>query len=181
MGVKIECKGCENIPKHHKILLLSNHQSNIDIPVLIAVIPKLFGFLAKQELMKVYILRIWIKALGSVYIKRQSRRSTWEAFEKTIEKASDGHPMLIFPEGTRSKKRAPNAFHLGFLRYLSRDISIVPVSISGSYLCYEADKRFKPGTVKVHIHPPMHLECEDKEEIKAFAEKVEHQIKSALY
>jgi len=84
--------------------------------VLIAATPILFGFLAKQELMKVYILRIWIKALGSVYIKRQSRRSTWEAFEKAIEKAEKGHPMLIFPEGTRSKKTKTKRFPFGFFK-----------------------------------------------------------------
>lgn len=178
MGVRVECSGLDNIPDHQQILLLSNHQSNIDIPVLIAVTPILFGFLAKQELMKVYILRIWIKALGSVYIKRQSRRSTWEAFEKTIEKAENAHPMLIFPEGTRSKKQEPNAFHLGFLRYLSPKISIVPVSISGSYLCYEAENRFKPGRVKVHFHPPVHLESEDKTKVKDFAQKIETRMTS---
>ena len=48
-GVKLEVKGKENLPKTNQVAFISNHQSYLDIPILLAAIPKFMGFIAKKE------------------------------------------------------------------------------------------------------------------------------------
>lgn len=49
-GSTVEVKGLENVPKDKPVLVVSNHQSNMDIPVLLGYLNKPIGFVSKAEI-----------------------------------------------------------------------------------------------------------------------------------
>lgn len=155
-NVRLIKQGTENIPSSNRVAFVTNHQSYFDIPILIVTIPKLLGFIAKAELGKVPIMNMWMKAIGCIFIERKKASESLNKSKKRIEQAAQGEPVVLFPEGTRSKGPQLGRFKTGSLQILlSTDLMIVPVSISGSYKLLEAQGRIKSGTVYVTFHPPV--------------------------
>ena len=103
MYFKLNIKGTENIPPYGEgIILISNHQSNLD-PVMLGLgikNRKLF-FMAKQELFKVPILSPIIKKLGAFPVNRGSK--DLGAIKKAETIVNSGRILAMFPEGGRSK------------------------------------------------------------------------------
>lgn len=175
LGGKVEVIGAENIPDDdRRICFVSNHQSYLDIPLIVSYIPILTGFITKIELKKVPILRSWIRALGCVYIDRSNARSQLKAILDGVEKLKQGHPLVIFPEGTRSKSEEFGTFKSGSMKLATKSKSIiVPLTISGTYRLLENTERSRlREPVRLLIHPPIPTENLDAQELKEIPEKV---------
>ena len=134
LGGRVTVIGKENIPlDERRICFVSNHQSYADIPLLVSYIPILAGFVAKQELTRIPILNSWMKALGCVFIDRSSARSSIKAIFDGVASIKAGHPLFIFPEGTRSKSREFGEFKAGSLKLATRAKAIIiPITIDGT-------------------------------------------------
>ncbi|WP_241494389.1 lysophospholipid acyltransferase family protein [Bacillus coahuilensis] len=168
VSAKVMVEGEENIPSGG-VLFVSNHVGNFDIPTLMASIEKPFGFLSKVEVKKLPLIRDWMEEMNCVFIDRSDRRQSVKAIRECGALLKDGHSLLIFPEGTRSKGRDVAPFKAGSLR-LAKDgqVPIVPIAITGTADLLEKNKwGIRPGTVQVRIlpHIPVSevLELESKE------------------
>jgi len=176
-GVKVVVQGIENIPSSNRVAFVTNHQGYFDIPILISTIPKLLGFIAKAELGKVPIVNIWMKAIGCIFIERKKASESLNKTRARIEQAQQGEPVVLFPEGTRSKGPRLGRFKTGSLQILlSTDLMIVPVSVSGSYHLLEEKNKLKRGTVHVTFHPPIH----GNEVTEKNAKDVIHQLRKTI-
>ncbi|MGM9922227.1 MAG: lysophospholipid acyltransferase family protein [Bhargavaea sp.] len=135
------------------VLFVSNHEGNFDIPVLIAHLPKPFGFMSKEEVRKLPVIRDWMEEMNCVFIDRSDRRSAIRSIRGMAEKLRSGHSMLIFPEGTRSRGKDPRDFKTGFVRIAEEGgVPIVPVAIHGTSEIMEQNKnRIRPATVTVDV------------------------------
>ncbi|NBG87030.1 lysophospholipid acyltransferase family protein [Isachenkonia alkalipeptolytica] len=155
-GCDLEIIGKENIPDQ-AALYVSNHQSYMDIPLLVHVLDQPLGFVAKKELRKVPIIGKWIYFTESVFIDRKDIRQSLRAINDASKKIKDGHSMVIFPEGTRSKSSEMNPFKPGSLKIAEKAKSyVVPVTIIDSYKLYEGNKsRVRPAKVKIVISKPL--------------------------
>ena len=128
----ISVVGVENLPEG-PVLFISNHEGNFDIPVLIANIPKPFGFISKVEVKKLPIIKDWMVEMNCVFIDRNDRRSAMGVLDDTVEKLHAGHSMIIFPEGTRSKGAGVQPFKSGFAKIAQEaGVPIVPIAIYGT-------------------------------------------------
>lgn len=181
-GSKVQVTGLEHIPADTgKICFVSNHQSYLDIPLIVAMVPRFMGFVAKAELEKIPLLHMWMEAMHCVYIKRDSPRSSIKAIIDGVQKIKDGHPLLIFPEGTRSKAPVPNAFHPGSVKLATRSQAIVvPISIQGTYKLLEKRERFWKDTIRLTFHPAVDVGKLSEEEIKELPEALFKTVQSAL-
>lgn len=180
-GVKLDVQGLDNLPATRKLAVVSNHQSYFDIPVLIVVMPFLLGFVAKKELGRIPIVNLWIGAMGCVLIDRKQPGRSLEKIRRRFAKAEKGYPVVLFPEGTRSRGACMGRFKTGSLQMLfSSDLQIVPVSISGSYRLLEEHNSLKKGTVRVTIHPPVTGHKEDEKNPKELVEQLRETIRSGL-
>ncbi len=158
-GIKLEVSGLEELPRTNNLCLVSNHQSYLDIPVIIAAIPKLWGFVAKVELARIPVLNLWMLAMDCVLINRSSSSTALEKIQKRVKKAEKGKPMVLFPEGTRGKGPDLGKFKTGGLHIvLDSTLVVLPVSINGTYPLLEKDGRLKKGKVKIQVHPPLDKE-----------------------
>jgi len=153
-GSKLQISGMENIPDCRTLCIIANHQSFLDIPVLLGWLRIPLGFIAKMELLKVPVISHWMKELNCVFINRKNARSAMTSFNESAETIKSGNPIVIFPEGTRSKSPKMGQFHTGSLKlaYIAK-ASILPVSINGTYRIWEENYRIRKSIVKLTIHP----------------------------
>lgn len=179
-GVKINVVGKENIPQHEKICFVSNHQSNYDIACVIVSLPMIIGFIAKVELQKYLPLRVWMDKIHCVFINRKKPKESIKKVEQRIADIQNDNPLLIFPEGTRSKSSEMHQFKTGSLKLLvEHQIEIVPITIQNSYLRYEKNKRISPGIINIIIHPSIKTNTRDIEP-SSFADELHKIIEGGL-
>ncbi len=105
-GAKIHTSGYENIPMDENVLFVSNHQSDFDIVLFLALSPIPIGFVAKIEMMKVPLLRTWMRHIQSIFIDRKDIRQTAKVMLSGIEilktYCASGFP---FPGGNAGEGR----------------------------------------------------------------------------
>lgn len=124
-------KGWDNVPVKGAYLLVSNHISNLDPPILGISTPRRLHFMAKIELFKNPLVGWWLRQLWAFPIKRGS--GDYGALKVALQLLKDGFPVLLFPEGTRrlDDRPLPAQAGAGFIA-LKSAVPIVPVYIKGS-------------------------------------------------
>jgi len=140
-GSKIELIGKENIPEDN-CLFVANHQSNFDIPIILSLIEKPMGFIAKKEVKKIPIINVWVSLIKSVYLDRNNIRNAVKAINQAIEYIKEGHSMFVFPEGTRSSDGKLGEFKAGSFKLATKPkVKIVPIVIIDSYKIMKKDRK----------------------------------------
>ena len=182
-GIKVKVFGKEHFKglSGKPLCVISNHQGLADIPVVIAWVPLLCGFIAKQELcyMPPFFAQMWY--LRCVLINRKSPRSSVKAIERGVRNIKNGYPMLIFPEGTRSRGPRMNEFKQGSLKLAIRSQAVIlPITINGSYKALEETGMAKAADIQVVIHEPLETKDMTKDELKDLHSRLEETIRSGL-
>lgn len=165
-GVTVEISGLEYLPEG-PVLFVSNHEGNFDIPVVIASVPKPFGFLSKVEVKKIPFISEWMEELNCVFIDRSNRKSALQSIQDSVDMLQQGHSLLLFPEGTRSKGNAMKPFKAGFVRIAERaQVPIVPIAIYGTSKAMEQNNnQIKPAHVKIQLLPVVELSEQPSERL----------------
>ncbi|MBM7703204.1 lysophospholipid acyltransferase family protein [Metabacillus iocasae] len=176
-GSTITVEGDAHIP-NGPVLFVSNHQGNFDVPVLLGFVEKPFGFFSKVEVKKIPFIPRWMEVMNCVFVDRSNRRQALQSIKESVALLKEGHSMVIFPEGTRSKGGPVAEFKTGGLRMaIDANVPIVPIAIEGTYKIMEQNKvGFKRANVTVSILEPItsHLKEEktDTKELAAHIQKV---------
>jgi 1-acyl-sn-glycerol-3-phosphate acyltransferase len=182
VGAKVNVIGKENIPQG-TCLYVGNHQGFFDIPIILESIGSPVGFIAKKELLKLKVLTYWMTQMHCVFMDRSNVRESIKAINEGIENLKNGHSLIIFPEGTRSKGPSIGEFKKGSLKLaLKSRVPIVPIAIDGSYKLREGNEksRIKPAEVKVTICKPIYTENLSREDQTNLAEIVKGVIASNI-
>lgn len=180
-GIKVKVSGLENLPETNNLCFVSNHQGAADIPLIVGFIPKKVGFIAKKELGRIPMLNVWMKALGCILIDRKDIRQSLKVIDRGVHQIEKGHPLVIFPEGTRSRKAVPGTFKPGAFKLLSGNFTLaVPLSISGTYRVMEERGIITPTSVTLTIHPAIDISKCSAKERKELPARIFEQIKTGL-
>lgn len=156
---KLIVEGKEHIPYGENIVVIANHQSNFDILSLIVAFGRLpIGFVAKKSLALPW-LKEWMEVIHCVFIDRSKPKETMTILMKeAIPQIKNGKPMVLFPEGTRSKSAVMNKMHAGGLIIAkSPKATILPVAVSNTF---KIAKNFpwKKTVVYIRIQEPIRFE-----------------------
>lgn len=181
-GSTVTVSGEENMPAG-PVLIVSNHQSNFDIPVLMSSLKKPAGFLSKVEVKKMPFLPQWMEAMNCVFVDRKNRRQAVLSLKEGTEKLKAGHSLIVFPEGTRTKGGDLAEFKTGALRMaVGAGVPIVPIAIDGTYEIMEKHGgwRFKPSDVKLTVCKPFTAEDYSGNDLKKTAEELRIVIAETL-
>lgn len=180
-GSKVLVEGRENLPDHRNICFISNHQGMFDIPLVLGFVGIPTGFIAKQELFRIPVLSHWMKEMPCVFIDRGSARKAIESFNTSAEVIKAGHPMVIFPEGTRSRSDRIGEFHQGSLKLPGMaGATIVPLVIKGSWRVFEIDKKIHAEELKLRILPPISPESDIYKDKRLLSEQLHHLLETNL-
>lgn len=158
--VDVDVEGAENIPENGPVVIFANHQGYADVLGLYLAIRKFqFGFVGKQEFKKIKAMDVAFNLTRSVFLHRGDARAALETIKTTTELLNDGFSLCVFPEGTRSRGPVPGEFKDGAFKFAQKaKVPVLPVTINDSYKMFEVDDSFHPCTVKVKIHPVVHIE-----------------------
>ena len=173
-GANIKIYGEENIPNDKNVLFISNHQSNFDIAIFIALIKKNVGFVAKVEMEKAPILSQWMKNIHCIFMDRNDIKKAAKTIIEGINLLKNGYSLVIFPEGTRSRCNKMGKFKAGSFKLATKSkTTIIPVTIDGSYKLMEGNNNIiKPDNVNIYIHKPIDVTKLSKEEINTLPKTV---------
>ena len=155
-GVRVRVRGAERLRGWRPALVMSNHQSHIDVPVLYQVIPAPLRMVAKQELARVPVWGAAMRAAGMIFVDRGDRARAIVSLELAKRQLAGGVNVWIAPEGTRSTDGALGPFKKGgFVLAEEVGAEIVPVTIDGTRRVLPAHSlRTSRGIeVTVTVHP----------------------------
>jgi 1-acyl-sn-glycerol-3-phosphate acyltransferase len=155
--IEVTVRGGSAVAWDKPLIVMANHQSFLDIPVLYAALPVPFGMLAKKELFRLPIFNSAMRALRCVPIDRGSRRQSFESLRRAAEMVQGGNSIVVFPEGTRSADGAIHHLKKGpfYLAELA-GVPVVPVAIRGtSHSLPKNGVLVRRGRVEVSIGAPL--------------------------
>lgn len=150
-----EVEGLANLPIDGAFLVAANHASHLDPPFIGAVIPHQLAFFARKTLWKPGIGAWWMDNVGAIPVDRDG--SDLSAIKRVLATLAAGHPIALFPEGTRSPdgKLQPAKAGVGLIA-CKTGVPVVPCRIFDSHLALGRSGGFRPGTpVDIVFGPPL--------------------------
>jgi 1-acyl-sn-glycerol-3-phosphate acyltransferase len=132
-------------------VIMPNHRSLVDIPVIFLAVPDRIVFLAKKSLFRIPFLGWAMAAAGFIPVDRADRSTALATFKRAKTELGEGLSILLFPEETRSTTEALLPFKKGgFLLSHATGAPILPMGIHGSdAILGKHGHRISGGTVRV--------------------------------
>lgn len=147
---RLEVYGKENIPKDSNYIVVSNHLSTLDPPLVASILPNPVAYMAKQELFEHKYLRIMLDWLGAFAVNRGKVGVSTIKTAKSIAN-TERWILGLFPQGTREQGNEIHRITKGFVGLAkATNCAILPVGIVGT------DKHTKipfAGKIIVKIGP----------------------------
>ncbi|MCX6558102.1 MAG: lysophospholipid acyltransferase family protein [Candidatus Aminicenantes bacterium] len=156
VGVRMHVHGAAGVDFSRPMLMVCNHLSNLDGPLLYSALPGEPRVLIKSEARKIPLIGLVLKLAGFVFVDRQSPRRRQEALNEAVAAIKKKRcSFLVFPEGTRSRSGRRQDFKKGgFMIALKAGVPVLPVKISGSYQLMPPGRiTIRAGTVDIECFP----------------------------
>jgi 1-acyl-sn-glycerol-3-phosphate acyltransferase len=181
--IDLEVRGREHLPHGEACVVMANHQSFYDIPVLLCAVRDPMTFVAKAELFRVPLFGKAMETAGIVRVDRKDRAQSVASLHGAVAQLAKGRHIYIAPEGTRASDGRLGPFKSGGFRMaLEAGARIVPVAIDGTRhvlpprtLVVQTGKR-----VVVTIRPPIDPKEYGVERRKELMEAVRASLAGAL-
>jgi 1-acyl-sn-glycerol-3-phosphate acyltransferase len=174
--------GAEHVPKAGPLIVVANHASDFDPPILSCAVRRPVSYMAKEELFKVPVLKQAIKLYGAYPVKRGSADRS--AIREALKQLNQGWAVGVFLQGTRTADGCiPNPKIGAALIAAKAQVPLLPVSLWGSHRIFakgSAIPRCVPLTIRIGpaLAPPAST---DRQELEAITERctaIIHQLHS---
>ena len=180
-GIRYRVAGREHVPET-AVVFCSNHESNVDPPLLFKVLHPQLHVLYKAELHKFPIMGTVFDVGGFVPIDRGDRDKAMASIGRGADSLRAGNSFLIFPEGTRSRTGELLPFKKGgFIMAIQAQAPIVPVAVQGGRAAMRKGSAFvRPVKVTVRIGqaiPTAGLTAADRDDL---IERVRAEVQKLL-
>ncbi|WP_424244739.1 1-acyl-sn-glycerol-3-phosphate acyltransferase [Elusimicrobium posterum] len=172
-------EGLENIPKTGRLIIVSNHLSNVDPPLLggFAGLVRDSRYVIKKELMNWPIMGRLFKKFGFIAVDRKNAAKDMGAFKAIMNALKKEESVVIFPEGTRSRTGKPGKPKAGVSFVAHKTNS--PVLICRVFNTYGFPWTRNLRVVYSHIIKFEEQPGKDiKEQYQEFAEKIMTEIEN---
>jgi 1-acyl-sn-glycerol-3-phosphate acyltransferase len=147
-GIRYRVAGLGQVPKR-SVVFCSNHESNVDPPVLFLALHPQLHILYKAELHNFPLMGTVFDVGGFVAVDRRDRGKAMASIAEGARSLRAGNSFLIFPEGTRSRTGELLPFKKGgFIMAIEAQAPIVPVAVRGGR---DAMRKGSPIVRPVHV------------------------------
>jgi 1-acyl-sn-glycerol-3-phosphate acyltransferase len=175
---RLRIEGASNVPRSGPVVVAMNHESALDIPLIVVACPRRIVFMAKKELYKNAVVSWWLRVLGGFRVDRD--RFDLGGLRVSLSVLRTGRVLGMYPEGTRSPGELLPFLEGAAWVALLTGAPIVPCAISGTERTREARR---PGVVSVRLAfaPPIAVErVDDPAERRARAGALTAEIRAAI-
>ena len=178
-GIRWTAVGTEHIQRGRAAVYAINHSSNVEPPIIFAVLHELMPrlrVLYKAELRKLPVLVRAFDIAGFVPLERGNRDQSLPAIDRAAESLRAANSFMIFPEGTRSRTGTLLPFKKGgFIMAIKAQAPIVPTAIIGAReAMHKGSLVIQPVTVTVRFGAPVEttgLTLEDRDQLVALVRR----------
>lgn len=181
--ITYEVSGLERIdPKRHA-LIVSNHDSNFDVPIAFLTLRLPIRYLAKKELFSIPLFAEAMRRVGMIETDRAvGVKAIGQVNAGVIGAVERGHSLMIYPEGTRTAGVATRPFKKGAFRIaIDNNLTIIPMAIVGSGEAWAPGaKVIYPGHVKAQVLDMVSTEGMTVDDVTALKDRVEGLIHNAI-
>ena len=169
-GIRFKVAGAKNLPLDRAAVYCSNHESNVDPPILFTALHSRMHILYKHEIDQIPVLARAFRMGGFIPIDRRNKESAMRSIEKGAASIRAGSSFLIFPEGTRSRTGQMLPFKKGgFVMAIKAAAPIVPVAISGGRDAMQRGSWIiKPVRITIRVGQPVEtagVSLDDRDEL----------------
>ena len=177
---RVEGRGTEHVPAEGPVLIVANHSSVLDPPLVGGMCPRQLTFLAKAELFRIPGFGGLIRRLGARPLRREGADPS--ALRTARRVLAEGKALLVFPEGTRGEEgrlREPKPG--AALLAVQSGATVVPVYVSGSGRAWPRGRRLpRPAKVVVTFGAPLRFQQATGADRKAQYETASRQMMAAI-
>jgi 1-acyl-sn-glycerol-3-phosphate acyltransferase len=152
---QVRYSGRGDIPAEGGVLVVSNHQSHLDPPLVGIGVPRRMNYLARKTLFHFAPFGWLLHSVDVIPIDRDG--IGLGGIKESLKRLKRGEMVLIFPEGTRSRDGEIAPFRPGFTALAVRSgAAILPVAIEGAFQAFPRWRKFPgPGKIRVHFGEPI--------------------------
>lgn len=156
-GTRYEVEGLERLGDVRNTVVMPNHVSQLDAPILFLLLSVDFKAVVKTELFRVPFFSYCLRFAGFIEVDRSDHDQSKHAITAAVASLQSGNCFLIFPEGTRTRTGDLGEFKKGaFVVAIDARSRIVPVALSGvRELLPRGGFYVRPGTVRVRVLDPI--------------------------
>jgi 1-acyl-sn-glycerol-3-phosphate acyltransferase len=158
-GLPYSVSGGERLPQTQSVVV-ANHTSYLDGPLLYAALPSQFGFVIKKEVAGIPLAGWLLDRVGHQLVDRHNKAEGSKDARRILKAAFNGGSVAFFPEGTFSAKPGLARFHSGaFVTAAKAGLPVVPVVIHGARQVLPSGARLPrraPLTIEIlePVQPP---------------------------
>jgi len=147
---RVRQTGHENIPSEGAVLIVCNHQSHFDPPLVGMATRRRLNYMARETLFRFTPLGWLMRTLDAFPIDQEGTGIS--GIKESLRRLKRGEMLLVFPEGTRSHDGEIARLRPGFTALAERSkAAIVPAAIEGAFAAWPRWRRF-PGLGVIHVH-----------------------------
>lgn len=160
-GARVIVEGRDRLDSDRSYYFVGNHQSALDIPILMLATGGDLRFMAKDTLFKLPVMGPAMRRCGYVPIDRSNARHTFRALQAALARMK-GDPVsfAVFPEGTRTSDGRLLPFRRGALKIgLLSGMPVVPFTIDGAWRVNDRSRfDIRPGPIRIVFHDPISVQ-----------------------
>lgn len=174
-----------NVDFSKPMIIVANHTSYLDTPLICTIISGNYHFMGKVELLKNPVLRIFFQTID-VPVDRSNRIASYRALKKVEENVKNGLSLILYPEGTMSKNPPQmGEFKAGaFKLAVDTKVPILPISFLNNYkLMKGSGLKYgsRPGIMRAYVHKPISTEgLSTAEDLENLSKQIFNTLNSKL-
>jgi 1-acyl-sn-glycerol-3-phosphate acyltransferase len=161
-GIRWSIEGWEDLPEAIRngtqpCIFMCNHESQLDPPFLVGVVPAHPVFIAKKEVKYIPFVGWAAMCAGVIFIDRGHRERAIGSLSQAAAGIRSGKSVVVFPEGTRTRTGKLLPFKKGsFNLALEASVPVVPMGLHGAYeVLAPGDRRIRPGVYRLRVGTPL--------------------------
>lgn len=175
----------EEIDFSKPMIIVANHTSYLDTPLICTIIGGNYHFMGKVELLKNPVLKIFFQTID-VPVDRSNRIASYRALKRVEEKIRNGMSLILYPEGTMSKNPPQmSEFKAGaFKLAVDTKVPILPITFMNNFkLMRGSGTKYgsRPGIMRAYVHKPIETtKYESAEDLEKLSKQIYDILNSKL-
>jgi 1-acyl-sn-glycerol-3-phosphate acyltransferase len=155
-------------------IICPNHTSNLDITAVSILAKNNYSFMGKEELLDGFVTGLYFRSVD-IPVNRESKMSSFRAFQKAADRLKGGQSMMIYPEGKIPPVYPPKLHHFKngpFRLAIEHKVPIIPITSLDTWeIMWDNGHEHgsKPGVCHIFVHKPVetaHLTIDDADALR---------------